>query len=149
MFKKNHSNTPKSIKGTFPLVDTAPSTFNPSIAGHALVDGLNYLKNRLEWSGTKIAKILHLPPNTLNTWLSNRNIPISNARLHPDIQVITHLLAIHRSLEAMFANPAHQRAWLSTMHPELNVIPEELMGVSIDGLIFIRHYLDYVRGRGA
>ena len=96
-----------------------------------------------------MANILHLAPNTVNTWLKNGRIPISSSMLHPDIQVIIHLLAIHRSLEAMFDDPTHQRAWLSTMHPELNAMPEKLMGESIDGLIFIRQYLDYVRGRGA
>ena len=113
------------------------------------MDGLRYLKSRLGWSGTKIASVLHLPSNTVNTWLKNGIVPISNSVLQPDIQAIIHLLAIHRSLEAMFDDPSHQGIWLSTLHPELNVIPEKLMGESIDGLIFIRQYLDYVRGRGA
>ena len=88
------------------------------------MDGLKYLQNRLGWSGTHIAGILQLPPNTLNTWIKNGAIPLnSSSRLNPDIQAIIHLLAIHRSLEAMFENPIHQRAWLTTFHPELNVIP--------------------------
>ncbi|OAI45641.1 hypothetical protein AYO45_06670 [Gammaproteobacteria bacterium SCGC AG-212-F23] len=125
------------------------SHFDPNLAGVAIVEGLHYLKNRLEWSGTKIASILHLAPNTVNTWLKNNIIPLHSAALSPDVQAIIHLLAIHRSLEAMFEDPIHQRAWLATFHPELNVIPEKLMGQSFDGLIFIRQYLDYVRGRGA
>lgn len=141
--------TPKSIRGISPLPEATFPKFDPSIAGRAIVEGLVYLKNRLEWSGTKVAAILHLPPNTVNTWLKNGNIPISHSILQPDVQLIIHLLAIHRSLEAMFDNPAHQRTWLSTLHPDLNVIPEKLMGESISGLIFIRQYLDYVRGRGA
>lgn len=139
----------KSIRGATPLVGASSSTFDPIIAGCAIVDGLEYLKNRLEWSGTKIANTLHLPANTVNTWLKNKIVPISSPILQPDIQAIIHLLAIHRSLEAMFENPAHQRIWLSTLHPELNVIPEKLMSESIDGLIYIRQYLDYIRGRGA
>lgn len=137
-------------KETLPLIRITP-TFDSKVAGRAIVDGLEYLKNRLEWSGTKIAKILHLPPNTFNTWLKNGMVLIDNSiiRLQPDIQAILHLLAIHRSLEAMFENPAHQRAWLTTFHPELNDVPEKIMSESIDGLIFIRKYLDYVRGRGA
>ncbi len=142
------TNTPKSIRES-PLLLETTTEFDPSIAGCAIVDGLIYLKNRFAWSGTKIANILHLPPNTVNTWLKNGNIPIHSSILHPDTQIIIHLLAIHRSLEAMFDNPLHQQAWLSTKHPELNAIPEKLMGKSIDGLIFIRQYLDYVRGRGA
>lgn len=132
------------------FLNTAPSIVDVSVARYALVDGLEYLKNRLGWSGSKIAKILHLPPNTVNTWLKNGYVPMnSSTSLHPDVQVIIHLLAIHRSLEAMFEDHANQHAWLSTVHPELNVIPEEVMGESIEGLIFIRQYLDYVRGRGA
>lgn len=123
--------------------------FDPALAGKAIVDGLLYLKKQLNWSGNYIAKILHLPPNTVNTWLKNKTIPINSPVLHPDVQAIIHLLAIHRSLQAMFADSTHQRAWLSTKHPELNVIPEVLMGESVEGLIFIRQYLDYVRGRGA
>ena len=139
---------PRSLRGELPLLN-ASSTFDPLLAGRAIVDGLQYLKKRLDWSGTKIANILHLPPNTVNTWLKNGIVPISSSVLQPDIQAIIHLLAIHRSLEAMFDDPSHQRIWLSTLHPELNVIPEKLMGEFIDGLIFIRQYLDYVRGRGA
>lgn len=141
--------TLKSIRGATPLISVPSLKFDPITAGRAIVDGLEYLKDRLEWSGTKIANILHFPPNTVNTWLKNRIIPIQNPILKPDVQAIIHLLAIHRSLEAMFENPIHQRAWLSTPHPDLNVIPEELMGESVDGLIFIRQYLDYIRGRGA
>jgi hypothetical protein len=140
---------PRSLRGESPLLSPTSSKFDPSLAGRAIVDGLGYLKNRLGWSGTKIANVLHLPPNTVNTWLKNGIVPISNSVLQPDIQAIIHLLAIHRSLEAMFNDPSHQRIWLSTLHPELNAIPEKLMGESIDGLIFIRQYLDYVRGRGA
>jgi hypothetical protein len=142
-------NKPRSLRGESPLLNPTSSKFDPSLAGQAIVDGLEYLKNRLNWSGTKIANVLHLPPNTVNTWLKNGIVPIGNSALHPDIQAIIHLLAIHRSLEAMFEDPSHQRIWLSTLHPEINTIPEKLMGESIDGLIFIRQYLDYVRGRGA
>jgi len=140
---------PKSLRGKSPLLSITPTMFNPALAGQAIVDGLEYLKKRLNWSGTKVAKILHLPSNTVNTWLKNGAVPISSSTLHPDIQVIVHLLAIHRSLEAMFDEPIHQQAWLSTMHPELNTIPEKLMSESMDGLIFIRQYLDYIRGKGA
>ena len=140
---------PKSLREVFPSANRVFSEFDPAVAGRAIVDGLEYLKNRVGWSGTKIANTLHLPANTVNTWLKNGIVPISTSTLHPDIQAIIHLLAIHRSLEAMFENPVHQRAWLSTLHPELNVVPEKLMSESIDGLIFIRQYLDYIRGRGA
>lgn len=129
--------------------DDTPSGFNPKVAGHAVVDGLDYLKSRWSWSGSKIARILHLPANTVNTWLKNGSVPIFSHCLQPDVQAVVHLLAIHRSLEAMFENPLHQCAWLTTEHPMLGIIPEDTMAESIDGLIFIRQYLDYARGRGA
>jgi hypothetical protein len=141
--------TSASIRGLAPLPEMTTSRFDGKLAGQAIVDGIDYLKKRLDWSGTKIAGILHLPANTVNTWLKNGIVPITSAMLHPDIQAVIHLLAIHRSLEAMFDNPLHQQAWLSTLHPELNAVPEKMMGESIDGLIFVRQYLDYVRGRGA
>lgn len=143
------SKTTKTLMGLLPRADQPIVHFDPALAGVAVVDGLNYLKERLDWSGTKIAKILHLPANTVNTWLKNGTAPINSHVLHPDMQVVIHLLAIHRSLEAMFDHPEHQRAWLSTPHPELNDVPEKLMEQSIDGIIFVRQYLDYIRGRGA
>lgn len=125
------------------------SKFDPAIAGFAIADGIIYLRDRLDWSGTKIANILHLRPNTVNTWISAGEVPIKTLPLQPDFQAVIHLLAIHRSLEAMFDNPEHQQAWLSTYHPELGCTPEERIADSIDGLIYVRQYLDYVRGRGA
>jgi hypothetical protein len=136
-------------KGPKASSGTTPGGFNPLLAGQAIVDGLEYLKSRLEWSGSKVARVLHLPANTVNTWLKNGIVPIHSANLQPDVQAVVHLLAIHRSLEAMFENTEHQRAWLTTEHPELKLIPEVIMTESLDGLIFIRQYLDYARGRGA
>src|SRR5437868_3588978 len=127
-----NTKTLKSIRKMSSPTNDVSVSFDPLIAGQALVDGLAYLQKRLEWSGTKIAKTLHLPPNTVNTWLKNGKVPINSRILHPDVQAIIHLLAIHRSLEAMFENPGHQRAWLSTLHPELNVIPVKLMEESFE-----------------
>lgn len=126
-----------------------PTTYDPETAGYALIDGLHYLKDRLQWSGSKIAKILHIPANTLNTWLKNGYAPLHGRHLSPEIQAVIHLLAIHRSLEAMFESPEIQVAWLTTHHPELDTEPLTLMSRSVEGLIFVRQYLDYVRGRGA
>lgn len=144
-----HIKARKSIKSMNSVVSDFSDHIDIKVAEVALVKGLRHLKSRLGWSGTKIASILHLPANTLNNWLEKGRIPIGSKALHPDIQAIIHLLAIHRSLEAMFAEPEHQVAWLVTVHPEIDAIPEKLMGESIEGLIFVRQYLDYVRGRGA
>jgi hypothetical protein len=149
MSAANRNIASKTIRGATPLQPDVLASFDPKDAGRAIILGLEYMKSRLDWSGTKIANTLHLPPNTVNTWLKNGIVPIAHQVLQPDIQAIIHLLAIHRSLEAMFDNPLHQQAWLSTHHPELNMKPQQLMADSIDGLIFVRQYLDYVRGRGA
>src|SRR3990167_6552458 len=104
IINSSNINTAKSIKEALPLIASHSPLFDSTIAGQAVAEGLEYLKQRLEWSGTKIAHLLHLPPNTVNTWLKNKMVPINNAVLHPDIQAVIHLLAIHRSLEAMFDN---------------------------------------------
>lgn len=123
--------------------------FDPEVASHAIADGINYLCSRLDWSGTKVANILHLRPNTVNGWIKAGAVPIKSLPLQPDFQAVIHLLAIHRSLEAMFDNPEHQRLWLSTFNPDLDNKPEKIMSSSIDGLIYVRQYLDYIQGRGA
>src|SRR5436190_4922250 len=86
--------SPRSLRGESPLLNLSSSQFDPSLAGQSIVDGLEYLKKRLDWSGTKIANIIHLPPNTVNTWLKKGIVPISSSILQPDIQAIVHLLAI-------------------------------------------------------
>src|SRR5689334_8788268 len=107
----------KSLPTPHPkIIGPSQRAFNPKIAGQAIADGLQYLKNRWEWSGSQISRILHLPSNTVNTWLKNGMLPLSHSSLQPDIQAVLHLLAIHRSLEAMFENSSHQTAWLSTHH---------------------------------
>ncbi len=126
-----------------------PSGFNPKTAGKALAKALNYIKNQWGWSGSKIAEVLHLNSRTLNAWLKNKSVPVESAALSPDIQAIVHLVAIHRSLSAMFASELHQKAWLETSHPELKSSPLEKMSESFDGLLLVRQYLDYSRGRGA
>lgn len=37
-----------------------------------------------------------------------------------------------RLKESMFENPVHQCAWLATIHPEMGLIPENLMSESMD-----------------
>jgi hypothetical protein len=123
--------------------------FDENLAGQAFVLALNYLGKRLGWSNNKIINVLNLNPEVFNKWIQDGTVAIQYPKIQPDIQAALHLLAIHKSLELMFNNPELQNSWLSTMHPVLKVIPEELMTKSIEGLICIRQYLDYVRERGA
>lgn len=123
--------------------------FKPSAAGRALAKALKFLATEWNWSGSKIADVLHLKSRTVNAWIKDEKIPIEDTNLSPDLQAIVHLVAIHRSLSAMFNSGEFQQEWLKTKHPDLNKSPLALMSESMDGLIYVRQYLDYVRGRGA
>lgn len=139
----------KNLKNRHFSTLNSASGLNPKIASEAMADGLNYIKEQWGWNGSKIARVLHLPPTTVNSWLRRRFVPMSGTLISPEIESVVHLLAIHRSLGAMFAEVFHQREWLHTEHPDLGVSPESKMSESMAGLIFLRQYLDYVRGRGA
>ena len=90
-----------------------------------------------------------MPPTTLAGWLQKQRVPVGKPPFEPTIEAVIHLLAVHRSLEAMFTEAAHQLAWLTTPHPELSSAPIKLMEKSTEGLVYVRRYLDYARGRGA
>ena len=115
----------------------------------AVWEALDYLRSRLHWNGSKIAKALRVPVSTVNFWLAHKKVPVGHPPFAPVAEAVLHLLGIHRSLEAMFSEPTNQTAWLETKHPELGVVPLHKMQESFSGLSFIRQYLDYVRGRGA
>lgn len=122
---------------------------NPTKASEAIADGLLYLKDQWDWNGSKIARILHLSPTTINGWMRRKIVPISSNIITPEIEAVVHLLAIHRSLASMFSESYHQLQWLETSHPDLGVAPLDKMSESLAGLIQVRQYLDFVRGRGA
>lgn len=132
-----------------PEPPTAAKT--PAIAQRAVAKALNYLAKQWDLSGAEIGALLHLPGSTINDWRAKSKVPMSfNAeRLEARAELLLHLLASQRSLESMFANAEDQRAWLRTKHPDFGIPPLEFMQRSIESLIFMRRYLDYVRGRGA
>ena len=119
------------------------------VSGKALAKAVAYMIKDLDWSNSEFAKILHLKPRTLNQWLRNKEVPIQRSSPSPEAQVIIHALAIHRSLSSMFENSILKQEWMSTVHSDLKASPKEIMARSIDGLIDVRRYLDFVRGRGA
>jgi len=122
---------------------------HPKSASEALADGLKYLKAQWDWNGSKISRILHLSPTTINGWIRKGQVPVTGRNLSPEVEAVTHLLAIHRSLSTMFSEPFHQLEWLKTTHPDFGCAPLNRMGESMAGLILVRQYLDYARGRGA
>lgn len=66
-----------------------------------------------------------------------------------DVERLLHFIAIHRNLEAIFEDPNAQREWLKTYQEDLQSTPLEKISASFDGLLFVRQYLDFMRGRGA
>jgi DNA-binding transcriptional regulator YiaG len=124
-------------------------THGSQAAEEAVYEAIEFLRSSWKMSGSMLAKLLHLPVNTVNLWLSKRRVPIGSPPFDPRAEALLNLVAIHRSLHAMFSAPANQLAWLKTLHPELGFVPLEKIQESLSGLFLVRQYLDYVRGRGA
>ncbi len=118
-------------------------------AQQAVFEALEFLRSEWKFNGSALAKLLHLPITTVNLWLSKKRVPVGVPPFDPRAEALLNLLAIHRSLHAMFAEPANQLAWLKTTHPEMGCTPLEKIQESTQGLFWVRQYLDYVRGRGA
>lgn len=113
-----------------------------------------YLKRIQEEWGLKQSEMAHFVrarPSTFNNWVKDGEIPISNAGfLQPELEAIIAVIAIHRSLGAMFSNPVDQRLWLDSPHPDFkSASPRGFATESMANLIWLRQYLDYIRGRGA
>ena len=124
---------PAPEKGTV-LDKTA---FHKENASHAVAEALVFLKKSWDLSDEQVASFAG-------------RVPVeSPGLLTPVTETILHLIALHRSLFAMFSVPERQKAWLETRHPVLGEVPADIMRRSVEGLIYVRRYLDYARGRGA
>lgn len=116
--------------------------------GRALAEALQFLKSQWNWSGNVLEEVTHIPATTINNWIANKLVPIEE-RQSNNVQAVLHLIALHKDLDSIFEQPQHQLQWLNTTHPDFGKPPLEQMKKSIEGLIGVRQYLDYVRGRGA
>lgn len=97
-----------------------------------------------------MAKLIHIAPSTYGVWMRNEEIPLNSPPLKPEAEAAVAVLAIYRSLSAMFDNPSDQVKWLRTPHPSFRKkAPVEYAQNSMSDLFQLRIYLDYVRGRGA
>lgn len=132
-----------------PFKDAPVPSHGSAVAQKAIYEALRHLMSSWEVSEAAVADVLHLHPNTIKKWLADRSIPVGEPPFAPHYEALLHLLAIHRSLSAMFSKPENQRAWLANRHEDLGVAPLERMRESTEGLILLRQYLDHVRGRGA
>src|SRR3989338_8004404 len=131
---------PAPEKGTV-LDKTA---FHKENASHAVAEALVFLKKSWDLSDEQVASFLHIPRATVNSWLRAGRVPVeSPGLLTPVTETILHLIALHRSLFAMFSVPERQKAWLETRHPVLGEVPADIMRRSVEGLIYVRRYLDY------
>lgn len=119
-----------------------------SIEGQrALAKALFKIKENWDLKFVTLSKILRKNRSSLKEWESDGSLPLKVGQ--PAIEILQHFLAIYRSLSAMFSASSDQIAWLNSVHPQFGKAPIDMMSESLDGLITIRKYLDYVRGRGA
>jgi len=102
------------------------------------------------FNNVTMARLIHIRANTYGYWLKNQKIPIGAPPFSADMEAVIVLIAIHRSLSAIFNRPADQVIWFKSPHPDFKgQSPLESAIDSVQGLFFLRAYLDYVRGRGA
>jgi len=118
-------------------------------AEEAIYEALEFLCASWNCSGSEVARMLRLSPSTVNNWLQKERVPIGKPPFDPNAEALINLLAIHRSLDALFSEAKNQKAWLKTRHPELGCVPMQKIQESMEGTLLVRQYLDYVRGRGA
>ncbi|MBC7531128.1 MAG: DUF2384 domain-containing protein [Oligoflexus sp.] len=93
-----------------------------------------------------LSEILGKDGSTWKRWNRDKAIPLKDKHLR---EAVSHFIAIFRSLGAMFGNKNDRTLWLKTEHPDFEKSPLALMMQDFRGLIQVRTYLDYVRGRGA
>jgi uncharacterized protein (DUF2384 family) len=118
-------------------------------AGAALLKALLRIGDHWHLSASTLASILKKDRSRIAEWQRNGEIP---SNLHGATrEALQNFFAIYRSLCAIFQNSEDQIKWLNTPHPDLDLKKEPigLMQDSMKGLIEVRVYLDYVRGRGA
>ncbi|MEK9146426.1 MAG: MbcA/ParS/Xre antitoxin family protein [Elusimicrobiota bacterium] len=120
-----------------------------AVARKAIYEALRHLMADWDLGDSEVADVLHLHSNTIKKWLADKSIPMGKPPFAPHYEALLHLLAIHRSLSAMFSKAENQRVWLTATHQDFGAAPLEKMRESMEGLILVRQYLDYVRGRGA
>jgi hypothetical protein len=104
-------------------------------------------QNELEISGDTLGKILSKERGTIQRWKKDQKIPLSSDKFLRE--AVSNFIAIYRSLGAMFANKNDRKIWMETTHNDFNEAPLNVMKESFSGLIQLRKYLDYIRGRGA
>ncbi len=115
------------------------------VLGKALMQ----LQGSWNFTNVEMARLIRIKPNTYGLWKTKKEVPFQAPPYSTEIELIIALLSIFRSLGAMFVSATDQVLWLKTPHPRFGRAPLEFAKTSCENLFFLKHYLDYVRGRGA
>jgi len=111
---------------------------------------LKRVQDHWEYSNAALSRFIHVKPNTYGNWMKNQSVPIGKSPYSPEVELVITLLAIYRSLGAMFISHQDQVIWLETCHPHFyNLSPLEYAQKSCENVFYLKKYLDYIRGRGA
>lgn len=118
-------------------------------ARHVLCKALQHIQENWDLSNVDMSRLLHIKPNTYGNWLKQNEVPVGVAPYAPEIEIVIALIAIYRSLGAMFAASQDQILWLRQKHPDLGESPMTFVQKACANVFWLRAYLDYVRGCGA
>ncbi len=111
---------------------------------------LGRLQGTWNFTNAEMANLIRVKPNTYGHWMKKKEVPFQKPPYSTDIEIIIALIAIFRSLGAMFVSSNDQILWLKTPHPHFaGQSPLEFAKRSSENLFYLKQYLDYVRGRGA
>lgn len=131
---------------TIPVVENQPVRTLEDTKNSALLKTLKFIRTDWELSYEQMGEMTHIPGTTLQRWMSE---PTDFGSKKNELELLTHFISIHKSLTQMFGSKNNLNKWLNTQHPHLKAAPNELIKKSIEGLIMVRRYLDFQRGRGA
>ena len=128
-------------KEKYAIADNSPE------ARDILMKALFRIGERWNLNDARLAQLLRKDRSQITRWKKPSGMPIKLDLATKE--ALQNLIAIYRSLGAIFQSTGDQVKWLGTKHPDFDDAPLSLMGSSMDGLFTVRKYLDYVRGRGA
>lgn len=115
-----------------------------------LAKALQRLQEEWALSNAQMAHLIRVKPNTYGYWMQKAQVPFQAGPLRSEMELVIALIAIFRSLGAMFVAAADQQLWLKSPHPHFGEqSPLDFAKHSSENLFYLRQYLDYIRGRGA
>jgi YD repeat-containing protein len=127
-------------------VAKSKAELSPEGQARAVFKAIFTFKEDVRLTYDDLSKILSKNDATLKRWHKDKLVPLNDKHLR---EAVSNFIAIFRSLSAMFSDNSDRAQWLKTVHPDLSMAPLEMMKESFQGLLHVRAYLDYVRGRGA